>query len=99
MGPSLVEILRKTLAQIEQNVNSDTEEPAVIELRKQLARSIAELDMVKSDRRTIARRLYLVTPRSYGILRGDSGGEDEKPLELITMSSRGDDDEPPDQCA
>ena len=99
MGPSLLEILRKTLAQIEQNVDSGEEEPAVAELRKHLARSIAELDMVKSDRRKIARRLYLVTPRSYGTLRGESGGRDENPVELISLKSHRDPDDPPDRCA
>ncbi len=65
MGPSLLNILRKSISQVEQSVSSVDNDPAVVELRKQVARSFAELELIKSERRDVARKMFLVSPRPY----------------------------------
>ena len=65
MHPSLLNILRKSITQVEQSVSSVDNDPAVIELRKQVARSFAELELIKSERRDVARKMFLVSPRPY----------------------------------
>ena len=46
-------------------MSSVDNDPAVIELRKQVARSFAELELIKSERRDVARKMFLVSPRPY----------------------------------
>jgi len=83
--PSLINILRKSLTQIEQNVEAVDEDPAVSELRKQVARSVGELELVKTERRNIARKMFLVSPRPYRAPAGsnhlEEGAGDPLPLE------------------
>ncbi len=65
LAPSLLNILRKSLTQVEQSVASVDDDPAVVQLRKQVARSFAELELIKSERRDVARKMFLVSPRPY----------------------------------
>lgn len=65
LAPSLLNILRKSLTQVEQSVSSVDNDPAVVELRKHVARSFAELELIKSERRDVARKMFLVSPRPY----------------------------------
>ena len=65
MAPILLDILKRSLSQVEHSVVPIGDDPAVIELRKQVARSCAELELIKSERREISRRMFLVTPRLH----------------------------------
>ena len=65
LAPSLLNILRKSLTQVEQSVSSVDNDPAVVELRKHVARTFAELELIKSERRDVARKMFLVSPRPY----------------------------------
>ena len=62
--PSLLNILRNTLQKIEEHA----EEPAVSELRKQIALKVAEVELVKDVRSAIAEsepRLFVISrPKS-----------------------------------
>lgn len=64
--PSLVNILRNTLSQVEENAESGEDETAVSELRKQIALTVAEVELIKDRRFAIAEsepRLFLVSRR------------------------------------
>jgi hypothetical protein len=50
LTPSLIDILRKTLSQIEQNSEFRQDEPALVDLRRNVARAIGELEVAKSER-------------------------------------------------
>ncbi len=66
MEPTLVvDIARKALERVVQNEGENKDERAVIELRKQVARSVAELELIKSERREVSRKMFLVTPRLH----------------------------------
>jgi len=62
---SLLNILRKSLTQVEQSVALDHEDPAVSKLRKKVACNFAELELIKTERRDVARKMFLVSPRAY----------------------------------
>jgi hypothetical protein len=62
--PSLVNILRNTLLQVEEEVEAREDEPAVSELRKQIALTVAEVELIKDRRSAVAEgepRLFLVS--------------------------------------
>jgi len=64
--PSLVNILRNTLLQVEKKIDSGEDESAVSELRKQIALSVAEVELTKDRRSAMAEsepRLFLVSRR------------------------------------
>lgn len=74
--PSLINILRNTLQQVEEKVDSGEDGPAVSELRKQIALNVAEVELVKDVRSAVAEsepRLILVTRRTPSLAEGDSG--------------------------
>jgi hypothetical protein len=48
--PSLIEILRKTLRALEKNEEFGRNDVAVKELRRSVARAIAELEIAKRDK-------------------------------------------------
>lgn len=64
--PTLVNILRNTLLQVEGKMEAGEDEPAVSELRKQIALTVAEVELIK-DRRSAAAesepRLFIVSRR------------------------------------
>jgi hypothetical protein len=64
--PTLVNILRNTLLQVEEKIEASEDEPAVSELRKQIALTVAEVELIK-DRRSAAAesepRLFIVSRR------------------------------------
>ena len=99
MGPSLLTILRKTLTEVEHSIISDAEEPAVDELRKRLALSIGELELVKAERRSIAHRLFLVRPRNFGIIRSTANYAPQGPSRSFDTDPGPEDDNPPKCCA
>jgi hypothetical protein len=47
-SPSLVEILRSTLARVEQSADLSPDDPAVVKLRNLVLRLIAELEVAKT---------------------------------------------------
>jgi hypothetical protein len=47
-SPSLVEILRSTLAQVEQSADLSPDDPAMVKLRRLVLRLIAELEVAKT---------------------------------------------------
>jgi hypothetical protein len=62
--PSLVNILRNTLLQVEEKIETDEDEPAVSELRKQIALTVAEVELMKDRRSAVSEgepRLFLVS--------------------------------------
>ena len=77
---SLLNILRKSLTQVEQSVALDREDPAVNELRKTVARNVAELELIKSERRDVARKMFLVSPRPYRASEASTEGQLEPEL-------------------
>ena len=52
--PPLIEILRKTLQQLEDAEGLDHMDPAYLELTRHIARAIAELGVTKSDKKIAA---------------------------------------------
>jgi len=48
--PSLVDILRKTLQDLEENNHVKDDDPAILRLKRSLARMIAELEVIKTER-------------------------------------------------
>jgi hypothetical protein len=50
VSPSLVEILRSTLARVERSVDLSPDDPALAELRSLVLRLIAELEVAKARR-------------------------------------------------
>jgi hypothetical protein len=81
LAPSLLNILRKSLTQVEQTVSPVDNDPAVIELRKQVARSFAELELIKSERRDVARKMFLVSPRPYRAVEPENHPTNSKNLQ------------------
>ena len=72
---NLVNILRNTLLQVEDNIQSGEDEPAVSELRKQIALTVAEVELIKDKRSAIAEnepRLFLVSRRRPRLVENDS---------------------------
>ena len=73
--PNLVNILRNTLLQMEGNIQSGEDEPAVSELRKQIALTVAEVELIK-DRRSAESesepRLFLVSRRRPYLVEDNS---------------------------
>jgi len=62
--PSLINILRNTLQQVEEKVEAGEDEPAVSELRKQIALNVAEVELMKDVRSAIAEsepKLFVVS--------------------------------------
>jgi hypothetical protein len=47
-SPSLVEILRSTLARVEQSADLSPADPSVVQLRRWVLRLIAELEVAKT---------------------------------------------------
>jgi hypothetical protein len=73
--PSLINIMRNTLQQVEEKVDSGENGPAVSELRKQIALNVAEVERVKDVRSAVAEgepRLILVTRRPSRSPEGES---------------------------
>ena len=72
---SLVDILRNTLLQVEENIECGEDEPAVSELRKQIALTVAEVELIKDKRTAVAEnepRLFLVSRRRPRLVENDS---------------------------
>ena len=64
--PSLVNILRNTLLQVEEKIEAGEDQPAVSELRKQIALTVAEVELIKDRRSAVAEsepRLFIVSRR------------------------------------
>jgi len=73
--PSLVNILRNTLLQVEEKIQSGGDEPAVSELRKQIALTVAEVELAKDNRSAVIEsepRLLLITRRRPQLVEKDS---------------------------
>jgi len=47
---TLIEILRKTLRDVEASSDGDRNDPAVLQLKRSIARTIAELEVAKLER-------------------------------------------------
>jgi hypothetical protein len=76
---SLVNILRNTLLQVEENIQSGEDEPAVSELRKQIALTVAEVELIKDKRSAAVEtepRLFLVSRRRPRLVERDSKAQD-----------------------
>ena len=76
---SLVNILRNTLLQVEENIQPGEDEPAVTELRKQIALTVAEVELIKDKRSAIAEhepRLFLVSRRRPRLVQRESKAQD-----------------------
>lgn len=43
----LVEVLRSTIAQVEQNADLHPDDPAIVELKSSIVRTVAELEIAK----------------------------------------------------
>jgi len=71
--PNLINILRNTLQQVEgETVDNQS---AVSELKKQIALSIAEMQLVKDTRSAIAEgqpRLFIVSRRRLRLVKGNA---------------------------
>lgn len=79
--PSLVNILRNTLLQVEEKIQSGEDEPAVSELRKQIALTVAEVELAKDKRSAVVEsepRLLLVTGRRPRLVENDSVAAKER---------------------
>jgi hypothetical protein len=75
--PSLVNILRNTLQQVEDDIVRSEDEPAVSELRKQIALSVSEMELVKDTRSAIAEsdpKLFVVTRPRPRLVEGGTEG-------------------------
>lgn len=76
---SLVNILRNTLLQVEENIQPGEDEPAVSELRKQIALTVAEVELIKDKRSAAAEtepRLFLVSRRRPQLVERDFKAQD-----------------------
>jgi hypothetical protein len=75
--PSLVNILRNTLQQVEGDVGRSEDEPAVSELRKQIALTVAEVELVKDTRSAVAEsdpKLFVVSRPRPRLVEGGTEG-------------------------
>jgi hypothetical protein len=73
--PSLVNILRNTLQQVEEKVEASEDELAVSELRKQIALTVAEVELIKEGRSAVTEsepRLFVVSRRRREPAKDDS---------------------------
>jgi hypothetical protein len=49
---SLVEVLRSTIVQVEQNADLRPDDPAIVELKSSIVRTVAELEIAKLQKST-----------------------------------------------
>jgi hypothetical protein len=49
---SLVEVLRSTIAQVEQTADLRPDDPAIVELKSSIVRTVAELEIAKLQKST-----------------------------------------------
>src|SRR5690348_12553800 len=73
--PSLINILRNTLQQVEEKVEAGEDEPAVSELRKQIALNVAEVELIKDVRSAIVEsepKLFVVSRPKPQLVKSDS---------------------------
>jgi hypothetical protein len=60
---SLVEVLRSTLKQLEQNEDLASDDPALAELKGSIVRAITELEIGKTPKFPIQQRILWITPK------------------------------------
>ncbi|HTW61544.1 MAG TPA: hypothetical protein VMD55_07010 [Terracidiphilus sp.] len=60
---SLVEVLRSTLKQLEQNEDLASDDPALAELKGSILRTIAELEIGKTPKSPAQQRILWITPK------------------------------------
>ena len=64
---SLVEVLRSTLKQLEQNEDLASDDPALAELRASILRTIAEIEVGKTPKSPTQQRILWITPKPRAV--------------------------------